>query len=118
MNYILVGIGGAFGALARYFLGQKINAKKKSDFPLGTFVINVTGAILLGVLTAFETNNYLLLGEGFLGAYTTFSTFMYESFDLFRGKKALNAAVYISISLILGILGYLLGFEAVKLLMH
>lgn len=116
MNYLLVGIGGALGALARYTLGQKINAKKKTAFPLGTFIINVTGAILLGVLTALETNNYLLLGEGFLGAYTTFSTFMYESFDLFHGKKTFNAVFYILISLILGILGYLLGFFAVKFL--
>ncbi len=116
MNYVLVGIGGAFGAAVRFWLGGAINAKKKSPFPIGTFVINVTGAVLLGMLSAFETSNYLLFGEGFLGAYTTFSTFMYESFDLFQGKKTLNAISYISISLIFGLLGYLLGFNAVKLL--
>lgn len=112
MNLILVGIGGIFGGLSRYQLGKVISQKAKTTFPLGTFIINITGALLLGLLTSLDTgkNVYLLLGDGFLGAYTTFSTFMYEGFDLFRGKEKLNAFVYILSSLILGIIAYVIGF--------
>lgn len=111
MNFILVGVGGALGSIARYSLGKVISEKSKSWFPLGTFVINITGALLLGVLSSRGSSDmYLLLGDGFLGAYTTFSTFMYEGFNLFQDNKKLNAIIYILISLIFGIIGFSLGF--------
>lgn len=111
MAYLLVGLGGAFGSLARYRLGKLISIKINSRFPFGTFVINITGAFLLGVVSSKigNTNWYLLLADGFLGAYTTFSTFMYEGFNLFIGKEMLNAFTYIFASLILGVLGFVLG---------
>ncbi len=117
MDLILVGIGGALGSLARYQLGRIISGKSGTAFPIGTFLINITGAILLGVVTSLEAgrNIYLLLGDGFLGAYTTFSTFMYEGFHLFQDNKKLNAVAYISGSLLLGILGYALGYRFAKL---
>ncbi len=112
MAIVLVGIGGAFGAVFRFQLGRIISAKQKSAFPYGTFIINITGAVLLGILTSINAGNsaYLLLGDGFLGAYTTFSTFMYEGFVLFQGKEKLNALIYILASLFLGIIGYIAGF--------
>ena len=61
-----------------------------------------------------ETNVYLLLGDGFLGAYTTFSTFMYEGFNLFEGRDKLNAFSYILGTLILGIIGYAVGYAIGK----
>lgn len=111
MEYILLGIGGAFGSLTRYKLGDIISKKAKSKFPFGTFIINITGAFLLGVLTSsgINKNMSLLLADGFMGAYTTFSTFMYEGFNLFQGRKKLNAFVYVILTLILGILGFYLG---------
>lgn len=114
MTYILIGIGGAFGSLARYVLGKVISKSAKSVFPFGTFIINITGAILLGLVSSrgVSSNVYHLLADGFLGAYTTFSTFMYEGFNLFQGKRWLNACIYIVGSVILGILGYIVGFEA------
>lgn len=117
MEYILVGVGGTLGALARYSLGRSILGRSKSWFPVGTFIINITGAFLLGFLTVFQANRYLYLfcGEGFLGAYTTFSTFMYEGFNLYEGRKNLNAYIYIIGSLIIGIAGFFLGFWAGKL---
>ncbi len=118
MDLVFVGFGGALGSLTRYQLGKIISQKSKSTFPLGTFIINITGAILLGILSSMDAgkNAYLLLGDGFLGAYTTFSTFMYEGFNLFKGNKKANAAAYILGSLILGIIGYTIGFEVVKVL--
>ena len=113
MEYLFVAVGGVFGSLSRFFIGQKIAEKASANFPVGTFVINITGAFLLGAVSfaGLSKNMYAIAGVGFLGAYTTFSTFMYEGFCLFQSNKKLNAAVYILSSLILGILGYFLGFQ-------
>lgn len=113
MSWILVGIGGIFGALARVRLGEKLSRKSGAVFPIGTFVINITGAFLLGVISGLGagSNAYLLFGTGFLGAYTTFSTFMYESLHLFQENKRMNALAYILVSLLLGLSGYFAGFE-------
>ncbi|MCX7710948.1 MAG: fluoride efflux transporter CrcB [Clostridia bacterium] len=116
MEYILVGFGGACGSLARFCLGKYISGKNKTVFPLGTLIINISGAFLLGAASALNAGDkiYLLFGDGFLGAYTTFSTFMAEGFQLFQGKKVLNSCIYIAGSLLLGVLGYVLGFELVE----
>ncbi len=113
MQYLLVAAGGAFGSLARFLIGRKVSEKYKGGFPAGTFLINVTGAVLLGMVTAagLEPSAYSLFGDGFLGAYTTFSTFMYEGFNLFQDNEKLNAAVYIAGSLVLGIAGFMMGAE-------
>lgn len=112
MQLMLVGIGGLTGGLTRFQLGQVLSRRTGTAFPAATLLINITGAFLLGILTGSGVSGplRLLLGDGFLGAYTTFSTFMYEGFHLFAGRKALNAAVYILGSLILGILGFILGY--------
>jgi CrcB protein len=117
MTYVLVALGGATGSLVRYSLGKFISAKSNTAFPIGTFIINITGAILLGILSTIGVSNniMLLLGDGFLGAYTTFSTFMYEGFNLFQEKEKLNAFIYILCSLILGTLGYALGAKIGKI---
>ena len=113
MDYILVGIGGLFGSITRYLLGKFIARRSKTKFPKGTFVINITGAFLLGILSVFDANKnlYLLCGDGFLASYTTFSTFMFEGFTIVKGKKSLNALTYIMLSLIIGIAGYAIGFK-------
>lgn len=111
MAYVLVGIGGIFGSIVRYKLGKIISEKAKADFPWGTFIINITGAIMLGLVSTIvvSANLLYLLADGFLGAYTTFSTFMYEGFNLFQEKEKLNAFIYILGSLILGVTGYAIG---------
>jgi CrcB protein len=113
---ILVGIGGAFGALTRFQLGKMISQKANTVFPIGIIVINISGSVFLGILTAIDVSNQvsLLLGQGFLGAYTTFSTFMYEGFNLFQSNKKKNACTYVVGSLILGIIGYTAGFVITK----
>lgn len=111
MDYILVGIGGMFGSITRYALGRFISRKSNTMFPIGTFIINITGAFLLGIATSYQASKgiYLLFGDGFLGAYTTFSTFMYEGFNLFQDKEKLNAFIYVAGSLLLGIVGFSIG---------
>ncbi|CAB1244717.1 fluoride efflux transporter CrcB [Clostridium sp. WLY-B-L2] len=113
MNYLLVGTGGILGSIARYGIGKTISKHVNARFPVGTFVINITGAIMLGILTSaqFGTNMYLFLGDGFLGAYTTFSTFMYEGFNLFKDNEKLNAFVYTLSSVIIGIIGFSIGIK-------
>jgi CrcB protein len=111
MTYLLIAIGGAAGSLVRYSLGKVISEKSSTTFPIGTFIINITGAILLGIVStiAISSNMMLLLADGFLGAYTTFSTFMYEGFNLFQEKEKINAFIYILGTLGFGTLGFALG---------
>lgn len=118
MNLILVGVGGMFGGLCRFQLGKVISQKATTAFPFGTFIINITGPLLLGLLTSIDTgvNAYLLMGDGFLGAYTTFSTFMYEGFNLFQRNSKINALIYVLGTLVLGVVGYISGYEIGKLL--
>ncbi|APC41486.1 fluoride efflux transporter CrcB [Clostridium estertheticum] len=117
MTYVLVAVGGAAGSLVRYSLGKFISEKSKHSFPIGTFIINITGALLLGIVSTIgvSSNIALLLGDGFLGAYTTFSTFMYEGFNLFKEKEKLNAFIYILCTLILGVVGYVIGSKIGRL---
>lgn len=111
MEYILVGVGGVCGSLARYVIGIYLN-KKKEVFPFGTFAVNIIGAFLLGVVFSFQNmnNDYrVLLADGFLGAFTTFSTFMFENYQFINARKFLNAGIYVGVSLSLGIAGFCLG---------
>lgn len=115
MGYLIVGLGGALGSVTRYTIGRRLSETSSSWMPIGTFLINISGAILLGILTSIELNGnmYLLLGDGFLGAYTTFSTFMYEGFNLFKEDKK-NALAYIFSTFIFGIVGFIMGIEIAK----
>ena len=75
------------------------------------------GAFLLGITSSFQADKsfYLLFGDGFLGAYTTFSTFMYEDFNLFQGRKKLNAFVYMIGTFLLGVIGFIAGAKIMKI---
>ena len=110
MKLLLVGLGGIAGSLSRFALGRYL-AAKSTRFPVGTFVINISGALLLGLVSIAGSGTplYYLLGMGFLGAYTTFSTFMYEGFTLIEDNRSLNAAIYIVSSVILGAVGFTAG---------
>lgn len=116
MAILLVGIGGFLGANARYLLGGWISARFGSFFPYGTFVINVTGSFILGFFMAFaqdrawvNPNWRLAFAVGFVGAYTTFSTFEYESMLLLRDGEFLLAAANVIGSVITGSLAVISG---------
>jgi CrcB protein len=81
LAWIGVAAFGALGALARFRLGGFVTSRRPSEFPLGTFAVNISGGFVLGVLTglAVRGDALLVLGTGLLGAYTTFSTWMVEA---------------------------------------
>lgn len=119
MNLVCIGVGGAAGSLVRFHLGKVLNERYAKYIPVGTLVINISGAFLLGiVVTAVKTESWqLLLADGFLGAYTTFSTFMYEGFMLFNEGERRNALGYLGGSIIIGLLGFGLGTADAAMLM-
>jgi fluoride exporter len=116
MEYLMVGIGGFLGANVRYVVGGWITRQWDTQFPWGTFVINVTGSFLLGVLLAVlnarptaSAHYRLFFAVGFLGAYTTFSTFSYETLCLAQDQSVVTALLNITSSVLLGLIGVVLG---------
>lgn len=115
MGFLLLGIGGACGAAARYRLGAFLLKRERHTFPLGTFSINTAGTLLLGFVCGLgiDGNLYLLLGDGFCGAFTTFSTFAVENVQFIRDRAAKKAWLFLLASVAAGIgcflAGYMLG---------
>ena len=93
---VMVLIGGSLGAVGRFALTGWINERTKGSFPIATFLINLSGSFLLGALLSFQTGHlvYLLLGTGFLGGFTTFSTFQMESIALLRLNQRNTMLLY------------------------
>ncbi len=110
---VLIFLGGGFGSLARYGFYRILDSG--SLFPFGTFVANIISSFLLGYIIGnfkMEDPNhpyYLLLGVGFCGAFSTFSTFSWESFDLLTKAQYFTSFLYITTSFLLGILAVYLG---------
>ena len=112
-----VGLGGFLGANARYLLGGYISDRWGAVFPLGTFVINVTGSFILGFFLAYAQERSwvapgarLLFAVGFVGAYTTFSTFEYETMRLIQNRELMLAALNVFGSLLAGTVAVFAGF--------
>ena len=117
MVYLVIGIGGVLGANARYLVSGWAANKFGTAFPYGTLIINVSGSMILGLLMAFlqdrvfvHPNYRLFFATGFCGAYTTFSTFTYESLVLIQNGSFLLALTNLIGSLAVGMIGVFLGF--------
>ena len=110
-NVLLVAFGGALGSVCRYLL----SGWNVESFPFGTFVVNIVGSLLIGFLVGWVNRGVLvpemklLLVTGFCGGFTTFSTFANESFVMLKVGDALLAALYVALSVFLGILAVWLG---------
>ena len=120
INCLFVALGGAVGSVSRYLLGL-LPVKAAAGFPLTTLVINVTGAFLIGLLTAlagkhtgFDPRLMLLLKVGLCGGFTTFSTFCNETVQLMQGGRTALAALYVVLSLALGAGAVFAGQWAVR----
>lgn len=109
MNWLLVIAGAVVGAPLRYLTDRAVQARHDSVFPWGTFVVNVTGCLILGTLTgavsagAAGPHLQLLLGTGLCGALTTYSTFSYETLRLTEAGSGLYAAVNVAASVVAGL---------------
>lgn len=115
-NVLIVGIGGFFGAIARYAVALWIGQKWGRIFPLGTFVINISGSFLIGLVMPLFTERFmvnpqwrLFFAVGFLGAYTTFSTFEFETGGLIRDGEWTLAALNVVLSVLAGFMALKLG---------
>lgn len=110
-KYLLIALGGALGALARYWLGATIGARMSSSrFPYGTFVINLTACIIIGFSLTYLGKRVelspawrYLIPIGFVGAYSTFSTYEWETLSTLRAGAFGIAAAYAVGSLVLGL---------------
>ena len=110
-----VGAGGFLGAIARYVVGGWVATRLGTAFPYGTFVINVTGSFVLGVIMGLLEGHVvspvvrLSTAIGFVGAYTTFSTFTYETIRLVEDGSVLFAAANVTASVLVGIASVVVG---------
>ncbi len=119
----LVGIGGIFGAICRYLLSHWIG-KKSFTFPYATWIANLSGSFAIGCLIALYLENHLSdvlwfsIGIGFLGSYTTMSTFGYEAIQLVEKNKNKLLFYYVASSVVLGLFFAWLGWLITKELYH
>lgn len=115
MSLLLVALGGFCGAVSRYAVSRWCLNHIQSHFPYGTFIVNVLGSFLLGILIGSEQPHPLMLlwGAGFMGSFTTFSTFKFENLVLLSNQKRLLFYVYLGLMYGVGLLagagGYALG---------
>ncbi|HET8523119.1 MAG TPA: fluoride efflux transporter CrcB [Thermomicrobiales bacterium] len=114
-----IGAGGLLGANARYFMGVWAANRWGTAFPWGTFAINIAGSFLLGFYLTLVTERFtgravtrLFVATGFLGAFTTFSTFGYETVTLLQDGSPVRALSYVVASLVVGITGVIAGILA------
>jgi CrcB protein len=120
--YLLVGFGGFLGTIARFVLSRWVGMLVDTRFPLGTFVINVSGSFVLGVIGTMVAQKVfansdavrLALGVGFLGAFTTFSTFEFETHALIEDGSWLTATTNIVASVLFGLLAVRAGIVTAK----
>jgi CrcB protein len=116
MKYVIIGVGGLVGANARYLLGSWVAQRWGTGFPFGTLVVNLTGCFALGLFAtlarqlAWDDRWRLLIAIGFIGGYTTFSTFEYDTLKLLEeGRLVGAAALNIGGSVVLGLLAAFAG---------
>jgi fluoride exporter len=118
-----VAIGGAIGCVFRYLLTLFVNKYYANNFPIATFLINILGCFLIGLLTGYlEKNNLsdynlkLILITGFCGGFTTFSAFGLENYQLFQQQHSFTAFLYIGLSVFFGIMAIWFGLFMNKLI--
>ena len=116
LDIVAVGCGGFIGAVLRYLIGL-VPVKESTIFPIKTFIINIVGCILIGLIAVYFGKHsdvhpklILFLKVGICGGFTTFSTFALESSDLIKGGHIGVAALYMLLSMIIGVL-VILGTE-------
>ncbi len=116
LKYFYIALGGALGSLARFWVGTTVAGRLGTRFPYGTFVINITACIIIGFVLTFLGRHIeldpgwrFLIPIGFVGAYSTFSTFEWEAFVNLQAGSFLIASSYVVLSIVLGLIGVWCG---------
>lgn len=122
-KYLVVILGGGLGAVTRFWVGSVVAKVYSGPFPAGTFLINVTGSLLIGVLMtlfvnrpALHSNWRLFLVTGILGGYTTFSSFEWELLTTLRNGAAAVGFLYMGASAVIGLFAAWIGFFIANML--
>jgi CrcB protein len=109
LKYVMVGIGGCLGSILRFWLGSYIGGKMGTRFPYGTLVINITGSFLIGLVfalltvrTTWSPNWRYLIPIGFIGGYTTFSSFEFETLRTIQDGQIGLGLLYVATSVVIG----------------
>ncbi|MBT4090500.1 MAG: fluoride efflux transporter CrcB [Deltaproteobacteria bacterium] len=120
-NILVIGIGGFFGAISRFIISKQMALLLGDDFPYGTLLVNAVGSFLLGFLSRYLMEHFVVselvrvsLLIGFLGAFTTFSTFSYESIMLLQEGDFIKAGVNILSNILLCLILCFVGFQFAK----
>ena len=113
MKLLLIGIGGGLGSIARFYLGEYIKNKIDIDFPVSMMIINILGSFLLGISFANtkDINYIFFIQSGFLGGFTSFSTFILQAFNLSKSSKVFKSILYLSASIFFGLIAFLIAFN-------
>jgi fluoride exporter len=119
MKYVMVGIGGAVGSVLRFWVSSYLGERIGTRFPFGTFAVNITGSFLIGFIVTllaskanWDPNWRYLIPIGFIGGYTTFSAFEYETLRSVQDGKILVASLNVILSVTLGFAAVWLGTVA------
>ncbi|MEP7381069.1 MAG: fluoride efflux transporter CrcB [Gemmatimonadota bacterium] len=125
MAILFVALGSAIGGVGRFLISGALQRGTRGSFPIGTLVVNVVGSFILGFVVQyalekpdFSPEARLFLTAGFCGAFTTFSTFSIETFDLIEYAHYTQALVYVAASLGVGLLATAAGFLLAKNIIH
>lgn len=120
-KYFMVAMGGAVGSVLRFWVGGSVAERLGTRFPYGTFAVNCTGSFLIGLVITLiaehanvNPNWKYLIGIGFIGGYTTFSTFEYETFQSMQDGKMLIASLNVILSITIGLICVWLGVMAAR----
>ncbi|HYM92750.1 MAG TPA: fluoride efflux transporter CrcB [Chitinophagaceae bacterium] len=122
-NILLIGLGGGVGSIARYLCQKWFAENIQHPFPWGTFVVNILGCFLIGLIyamaektTLLSPQTRLLLITGLCGGFTTFSTFAFENMNMLRSGDSLYVLLYIVASVVLGIAAVFAAIGLIKIL--
>lgn len=118
-EFLIIGLGAWAGAGSRYAIGQWMSKAIPVAFPYGTLVVNALGCLLIGLLGTMifrDPNLRLLLAVGFLGSFTTFSSFSLETVDLIQRGLLIQALGYVMMSLLLGLAATFFGYHIGRLM--
>ena len=120
-NFLIVGLGGAAGSMLRYAVQKVFTIQSAAAFPTGTLLVNIVGCFLIGILWSLVSRSLswneemkLLLMTGFCGGFTTFSAFTLEGVGLLKESKTSLFIIYITASVVGGLLATLIGIRIAK----